>query len=69
MLNTRPAAFSRSIHLPERGTEIAAVMKVLRLNEDVRVEQVGYQTVICSERLSSWNVATFEIPSIRKASR
>ena len=54
--------------LPERRTEIQPAMKVFCLNEDISIKQVWHQTMprLCP---SSRNVASFEKPSRRKASR
>ena len=55
--------------IPERRAEIEPVMQVLRLDEDVRVEQETDQISIPASRPMLLNVSVFETPSMRKASR
>ena len=54
--------------VPERRAEVEAVVEVLPLDEDVRVQEVAHQATP-SVRPSSRNVASFLTPSMRKASR
>jgi len=55
--------------LPECRTEIEAVVQVLRLDEDVCVEQEAGQSMAPTSRPILLNVSVFETPSMRKASR
>jgi hypothetical protein len=64
-----PVRISLLDPVPERGTEVEPVVKVLRLDEDVRIEQVGHYAIACMDLPNSWNVSTFEMPSIPSASR
>src|SRR5271165_2911573 len=54
--------------VPEGGAEVEAVVAVLGLDEDVRVQQVGHQPAP-SRLASSSKVDSFLSPSIWKASR
>ena len=53
--------------VPEGRAEVEAVVEILRLDEDVRVEQVGHQ-VTPRRSASSWKVESFLKPSISNAS-
>ena len=53
MLKTLPASFSAIEPVPERRAEVEPVVQVLRLDEDVRVEQIGHQKPIPRLRPSS----------------
>ena len=55
--------------VPERRAEIEAVMQVLRLDEDVGVEQVAGHPMTPTSRPILLNVSVFLTPSMRKASR
>lgn len=55
--------------LPERRTEIEAVVQILGLYENVRIEQVGCQSTTPTSRPNLLKVEVLEIPSMRKASR
>ncbi len=54
--------------VPERWTEIEAVVEICGLNEDVGVEQIRHH-VTPRRSLNSLKVDSFLNPSIRKASR
>ena len=53
---------------PEGGAEIEPVVQVLSLDKNVAVQQVAHQAPTPRLRPSSWKVACFEKPSMRKAS-
>lgn len=55
--------------IPEGRAEIEPVVQVLRLNEDICIEQEAGQSGIPTSRPILLNVSVFDTPSMRKASR
>ena len=55
--------------VPEGWAEIETVMQIAGLNEDVRVEQISGQSTTPTSRPIWLNVAVFETPNMRNASR
>ena len=55
--------------VPESRTEVEAIVKILGLDEDVRVQEIVGHPITPTSRPRLLNVSVLDTPSIRKASR